>query len=181
MSKVAIATLSLSAAALFTALTAAPSFAATGSVADHPLVIGPQVTITVSCPKDHHAVDHSGQLTCVQDNPRDTLRDTPRNNRRDNQRDNARDNQRDNQSARDNDRVDVRGRVWHKRHHKFAKQAAKTATKPVTTTPTVQPTPTPWSNIGALGGWQQWSSWDRYGWFGSPTCCWHRGYNHNWL
>jgi hypothetical protein len=169
MFKSAIATLSLSTAALFTALTAAPSFAATGSVTDHPLVIGPQVTITVSCPKYHHAVDHSGQLSCVRDVPRDVPRDSARNVPRDNLRDNARDNLRDTQ--RDN--------AWHKRHHKWARQAARTVTKPIT--PIVQPTPTPWPNNDALGAWQQWSSWDRYGWFASPAHCWHGGFYHDWL
>jgi hypothetical protein len=64
MLKTTIAALTVSAAAVLTALTAAPSFAATSTP---PLVIGPQVTITVSCTKDHHAVDHSGKLSCVRD------------------------------------------------------------------------------------------------------------------
>jgi hypothetical protein len=68
MFKTAIATLAVSAATLLTfglsTVTATPSFAATTA---EPLVIGPQVTITVSCPKDHHAVDHSGKLSCVRD------------------------------------------------------------------------------------------------------------------
>jgi hypothetical protein len=64
MLKSAIATLAVSAAALFFAVTATPSFAAATT---KPLVIGPQVTITVSCPKDHHAVDHSGKLSCARD------------------------------------------------------------------------------------------------------------------
>jgi hypothetical protein len=68
MFKTAIVTVAVSAATLLTfglsTLTATPSFAATTV---EPLVIGPQVTITVSCPKDHHAVDHSGELSCVRD------------------------------------------------------------------------------------------------------------------
>ncbi|HEY1624287.1 MAG TPA: hypothetical protein VGG16_10865 [Streptosporangiaceae bacterium] len=68
MLKSAIATLAVSAATLLTfglsTLTATPSFAAT---TNKPLVLGPQVTITVSCTKDHHAVDHSGKLSCVRD------------------------------------------------------------------------------------------------------------------
>jgi hypothetical protein len=64
MLKSAIVALAVSAAALFSAVTATPSFAATTA---EPLVIGPQVTITVSCPKDHHAVDHSGKLSCARD------------------------------------------------------------------------------------------------------------------
>jgi hypothetical protein len=64
MLKSAIAALAVSAAAVFSAVTATPSFAATTT---EPLVIGPQVTITVSCTKDHHAVDHSGKLSCVRD------------------------------------------------------------------------------------------------------------------
>jgi hypothetical protein len=64
MLKPVIAALAVSAAALLSTVTATPSFAATTNL---PLVIGPQVTITVSCPKDHHAVDHSGQLSCARD------------------------------------------------------------------------------------------------------------------
>jgi hypothetical protein len=64
MLKSAIAALSVTAGALVSVVTATPSFAATTSGS---LVIGPQVTITVSCPKDHHAVDHSGELSCAWD------------------------------------------------------------------------------------------------------------------
>jgi hypothetical protein len=68
MFKTAIATVAVSAATLLTfglsTLTATPSFAATTA---EPLVLGSQVTITVSCPKDHHAVDHSDELSCVRD------------------------------------------------------------------------------------------------------------------
>jgi hypothetical protein len=64
MLKSAIAALTVSAAALLSAVTASPSFASTTT---EPLVIGPQVTITVSCPRYHHAVDHEGQLSCVDD------------------------------------------------------------------------------------------------------------------
>jgi hypothetical protein len=73
MLKPVIATLAVSAAALLSTVTATPSFAATTAATaatattNVPLVIGPQVTITVSCPKDHHAVDHSGQLSCARD------------------------------------------------------------------------------------------------------------------
>jgi hypothetical protein len=64
MRKSALAALAVSAAALFSSVMATPSFAATTT---KPLVIGSQVTITVSCPKDHHAVDRSGKLSCVLD------------------------------------------------------------------------------------------------------------------
>jgi hypothetical protein len=64
MLKSAIATLTVGAGALLSVVTAAPSFAATTNGS---LVIGPQVTITVSCPRDHHAVDHSGKLSCARD------------------------------------------------------------------------------------------------------------------
>jgi hypothetical protein len=64
MLKSAIAALTVGAAALLSAVTAAPSFASTTT---EPLVIGPQVTITVSCPRYHHAVDHEGQLSCAHD------------------------------------------------------------------------------------------------------------------
>jgi hypothetical protein len=64
MLKSALAALTVTAAALLSTVTATPSFAATTT---EPLVIGPQVTITVSCPKDHHVVDHFGQLSCLRD------------------------------------------------------------------------------------------------------------------
>jgi hypothetical protein len=56
MLKAVIAALALSAAA--TAVSVAPAFAAAG---------GPQITVTVSCPKDYHAADHDGQLSCARD------------------------------------------------------------------------------------------------------------------
>jgi hypothetical protein len=68
MLKTAIATLTLGVAALLTTVTATPAFAATITTATaQTLVLGPQVTITVSCPKHDHAVDHSDQLSCLRD------------------------------------------------------------------------------------------------------------------
>jgi hypothetical protein len=58
MLKAVIAALALSAAA--TAVSVAPAFAAAGS---------PQITVTVSCPKDYHAAAHDGVLSCARDKP----------------------------------------------------------------------------------------------------------------
>jgi hypothetical protein len=63
MLKTVIAALALSAGAVVVS-TAAPAFASTGA---RTLTIGPQITVTVSCPTDEHAVDHDGQLSCVSD------------------------------------------------------------------------------------------------------------------
>lgn len=67
MLKSVIAALAVSAAALFSIVMATPSFASTAATTDKPLVIGPHVTITVSCAKGHHAVARSGTLSCVLD------------------------------------------------------------------------------------------------------------------
>jgi hypothetical protein len=69
MLKTVITALALSAGAVVVS-TAAPAFASTGA---RTLTIGPQITVTVSCPVDEHAVDHDGQLSCVSD---DTYRAT---------------------------------------------------------------------------------------------------------
>lgn len=58
MLKAVIAALALSAAA--TAVSVAPAFATTGN---------PQITVTVSCPKDYHAADRNGVLSCERDKP----------------------------------------------------------------------------------------------------------------
>jgi len=63
MLKTVIAALTLSAGAVVVS-TAAPAFASTGA---RTLTIGPQITVTVSCPAHEHAVDHDGQLSCVSD------------------------------------------------------------------------------------------------------------------
>ena len=63
MLKTVIAALALSAGAVVVS-TAAPAFASTGA---RTLTIGPQITVTVSCPADEHAVDHDGKLGCAGD------------------------------------------------------------------------------------------------------------------
>jgi hypothetical protein len=63
MLKTVIAALALSAGAVMVS-TAAPAFASTGA---RTLTIGPQITVTVTCPVGEHAVDHNGQLSCVSD------------------------------------------------------------------------------------------------------------------
>jgi hypothetical protein len=63
MLKTVITVLALSAGAVVVS-TAAPAFASTGA---RTLTIGPQITVTVACPVDEHAVDHDGQLSCVSD------------------------------------------------------------------------------------------------------------------
>jgi hypothetical protein len=123
MLKSSIAALAVSATALLTfglsTVTATPSFAATTT---EPLVIGPQVTITVSCPRDHHAVDHSGKLSCERD----------------------------------------------KKHHRTA--------KPPTAKAASAPAPTPWSQSGAIGGWQH--CWHHDGW---PGDYWATAGDNSWL
>jgi hypothetical protein len=63
MLKTVIAALALSAGAVVVS-TAAPAFASTSA---RTLTIGPQITVTVSCPADEHAVDHDGKLGCARD------------------------------------------------------------------------------------------------------------------
>jgi uncharacterized low-complexity protein len=63
MHKSALAVLTLLAGAL-AANTASPAFAASNA---SPLAASPQTTITVSCQKGEHAVDHQGRYSCLAD------------------------------------------------------------------------------------------------------------------
>jgi hypothetical protein len=156
MLKTVIAALALSAGAVMVS-TAAPAFASTGA---RTLTIGPQITVTVSCPADKHAVDHDGQLGCVSDDKYRTA---------DDKQDRA---AADKHGAADDKHRHADHKSWADRH---AKPKPKPAAKPAVTV--VNPPL-------AQAPWQQWPLEHEYGWQGStsPGQYWHDGYDsgHHW-